>query len=374
MRDIRSGDPVQRPAKGEEETAVKRMISLFLCLLLLAASAGAESLVLPDGLYELESEAFADCSCVREVTVPASVEIIGDRCFSGAGETLWVHCAPGSAAHTYALQYGLDYDADTQCRALVIGQNYTGTNDVLYGPANDARAMRMCLMSLSRMNYTVIPRTNLTAAQIVEAIGSAFATADETDISLLFYSGHGDTGGCLVGSDLVNLSPSALRAALDAVPGRKVVIVDACYSGSLAEVNAASTDSAAGGTMDDFNAAFLRAFSSPMRKSASASPNAYYVMTSARSDEVSWEHLISSGGASQIMGFFSYSFCMGCGWDGVAQKAVAPAADANADGAVSIAEAFAYARDRAMALANSYEVEQNAQSNAAGCTAFSPFR
>ncbi len=52
----------------------------------------------------------------------------------------------------------------------------------------------------------------------------------------------------------------------------------------------------------------------------------------------------------------------------------APAADANADGAVSIAEAFAYARDRAMALANSYEVEQNAQSNAAGCTAFSPFR
>ena len=46
----------------------------------------------------------------------------------------------------------------------------------------------------------------------------------------------------------------ALRAALDAVPGRKVVIVDACYSGSLAEVNAASTDSAAGGTMDDFNA------------------------------------------------------------------------------------------------------------------------
>ena len=97
-------------------------------------------------------------------------------------------------------------------------------------------------------------------------------------------------------------------------------------------------------------------------------------MTSARSDEVSWEHLISSGGASQIMGFFSYSFCLGCGWDGVAQKAVSPAADANADGVVSIAEAFAYARDRAMALANSYEVEQNAQTNAAGCTAFSPFR
>ena len=81
-------------------------------------------------------------------------------------------------------------------------------------------------------------RTNLTSAEILAAIPVAFAGAQEGDLSLFYYAGHGKHGGQLLGTDALDddsllITPLMLRQALDQIPGTKLVIIDACYSGGI---------------------------------------------------------------------------------------------------------------------------------------------
>lgn len=355
---------------------------LLLCLLLGRAS--AETLTLPQGLTEVAEEsfagcgtieavvapsgvrrlgarAFAGCGSLRRVTLPQSVEAIGTDCFADCGEALLVECAPDSAAHAFALENGLDYDADTVCRALVIGQGYSGTSAALQGPPNDARAMRFMLANQAERPFSVSQRSDLTAQEILDSAASAFAGATEEDISLFYYSGHGVEGGELVGVDMTLVTPAALRSVLDEVPGRKVLIIDACYSGQW--VSTASTRSAA----QDFNTAFLAGF---LGNARSAAAGEYFIITSARSTELCVEMNITSGSLTKVMGCFTYALCRGCGWDGVTSRSTDLAADANGDRAVSVAEAYRYAYTQAMQMFS----DQHAQTNAGDCRAFAPFR
>ena len=78
-----------------------------------------------------------------------------------------------------------------------------------------------------------------------KAIREAFGGAGEEDTSLLYLSTHGirweedgTQGTVLVLSDGKTedlLSPEELRAMLDPVPGKKVLILDCCYAGAFAE-------------------------------------------------------------------------------------------------------------------------------------------
>lgn len=348
-----------------------------------AGSAAAQTLILPAGLYEVADEgfsgcsavseavvpegtvrlggrAFADCSELNRVYVPGSVVEIGEGCFDGCGEALLIDCAPGSTAHDYALAEGLDYDADTACRALIVGQSYAGTSLALEGPNNDARAVRFMLMNQTDRPFATVQKSNLTAEEILAAAGSAFSAATERDISLFYYSGHGSSRGELIGSDEETVSPSELRSALDQVPGRKILIIDACYSGYF--IGAASADAQA----QNFSDAFMEGFLGKARSAAGE----YFIITSAHKYEQAMEMPIMSGSLTKVMGVFTFFFCRGCGWDGVTSRSTDMYADQNGDGAASIAEAFAYAAEEALFMGGS----QHAQTNSEDCRAFAPFR
>ncbi len=382
----------------------------------LFSCAFAEGFTLPASLVTVEEDAFAGIPSLREITVPTTLETISGPAFSGSDETIWVHCPPGDAA-LRLLNQGLDVDAGTTCRALLIGQTYPGyplkeenpNTKRLYAPANDTAAMGQMLAHLERLDFQVTTRSNLTSTEILEAIPATFAAATEYDISLFFFSGHGGTGGTLVGcwNGLIgpSVSPVELRNALDQIPGRKVVIIDACFSGALVTDNTAAltgravlkkdyatsahTAAVSSGTEEqqdpgDFNTAFLSAFGSGSSakgrlksRGSSGTYSAYYIMTASAATEESYEYPISEAGDKKWMGFFTYYLCRGIGWSGVVQSTLSQYADADEDGLVTFGEAFTYAKTQTAEMVASLATEgetQNAQSNTGDLQSFSPFR
>ena len=417
------------------------------------------SVQIPENVAEIGEYAFADCANLAQVTVPAQVESIGAGAFDGCGEALLIITEPDCEGVYFARGNRIDYQADTHYRALVIAQSYPGTSMRLDAPPNDQAAVHACLNHFATTDWTVTNASNLRASQITPAILSVFSAATENDVSLLYYSGHGEEDGSLLGKDLKTLKPAALKDCLDQIPGRKIIIVDACYSGQLIrEENAGeegqggeggadpeeggegqggnseesgsetgdpdqsgagesgeqgSDDGEAGesgqsgsgqsGTEEPgeesgsdgagteletassavssvssgdgaakFVSAFQSAFSGGGRLLRGAlNDSNYFVLTAARWDEDCEEGFISSGGSSREMGFFSYAFCLGCGYNGVTQSATGSLpADSNEDGVVSLREAYNYASS----LALSYNDRQHAMLWPSGCAWFAPFR
>ncbi len=357
------------------------------------------SVHIPESVVEIGEYAFADCENLHRVTIPSQVESIGAGAFDACGEALLLVTEPDCAGVWFARGNRIDYQADTHYRALVIAQTYSGTSRAIQGPANDQKAVRLCLSTFSTTPWIISARTNLTAAGITNQILSAFAGATENDVSLLYYSGHGQENGSLLGQDLRTLAPSALKECLDQIPGRKIIIVDACYSGQLiaeeetvlpaAAASAADSSSSASdgspsaaslpssvssqassGSASQFVQSFQAVFSGGGRTFRGAlNDSGYYVITAARENQECEEGWITSGGSSRSMGVCTYSFCLGCGYDGVAYRAGSLGADRNGDNAVSIQEAYAYANN----LASTYG-DQEAMVWPSGCRWFAPFR
>ena len=163
---------------------------------------------------------------------------------------------------------------------------------------------------------------------------------------------------------------------MDNVPGRKVIIVDACYSGSLIEEDGEQTKGGqlrgAGETAEEAAGAFINCFQAAFRPRLRGAMNAggYFVITAARADEQSAEEDFSPKYSGQYMGVFTYYFCLGIGYNGASRQNTALNADVNTDGAVSIQEAYAYAAVNATERYSG----QHAMVWPAGCKWFAPFR
>lgn len=359
------------------------------------AYAGCSSIAaveIPDGVTSLGASAFADCANLTTISIPQSVETMGDGCLSGCSPALIVRCASGSAAHEYALDHVLDYDADTVYRALLIGQLYPGTKSELKGPGNDIVAMDACLSAFGITQYQSVQKTNLTGQGILDTIVDTFGDATEDDVSLFFYSGHGVYSssasllGALVGTDSVYVTADVLRQQLDVIKGRKIVIVDACHSGALIGKNltdtgefassapAASTQAIASDAetfAENFPNAFISAFTSKARSNLAT--DGYYVITAAHSSQQSSDcpfPVNAQYTEFKYMGAFTYFFTKGCGWDGVLNTVSDKDADANGDGVITLQEGFVCARDNASQRAP----DQTAQVYPTGCTNFGLFR
>ena len=67
----------------------------------------AESIVLPDGCTEIGAKAFADCSMLRRVEIPASVAVIAEDAFEGCSNELVIVTPKGSSAESFAQAHGL---------------------------------------------------------------------------------------------------------------------------------------------------------------------------------------------------------------------------------------------------------------------------
>ena len=345
-----------------------------------AGNAAVTEAVVPQGVVSIGSRAFADCPRLGWVTVPSSVEAFGEDVFDGCAPDLLIRTAPGSEAMRLAQDAQIDYQAGTRYRALLIGQTYPDRANLrLKGPENDVAALETCLTSFGGTPYDVTVKMNLTAGGILDAISEAFGGAGPQDVSLLHYSGHGissqDAGikGALLGSDGYDyVTAGQLRAALDAVPGRKIVVIDACYSGNFLSGNMRSAPLQSRGaetgpefTHEDFTDAFIAAFS--MKKRSSLAGEDYFVLTASAADEQSYEEKVGS----RMMGCFVAAFCAGCGYADPDAPAGPLLADGNANGVITFGEMAGHTR---AALQSATQYAQSVQSYPADCLWFGMLR
>ncbi|MCR4707086.1 MAG: caspase family protein [Clostridiales bacterium] len=227
-----------------------------------------------------------------------------------AGETTIVASILGREARCKVTVNPVTY------RALLVGNNYTSFS-YLTGPGFDTARMATMLKGLKKTPYQVTVKKDLRGPEFGPAILETFSDADENDVSLFFYSGHGadDPVGALIGftenqfniddSDFV--TPGQLRAVLDQVKGRKVILADSCFSGGLIGRGDLAGRSAGGGSveyaavtredLDAVNQAFIDAFRPrPASRDGGEEDNlaadSYYVITAASGEQTSYDRTV----------------------------------------------------------------------------------
>jgi hypothetical protein len=140
-------------------------------------------------------------------------------------------------------------------RALVVGiDDYSGAP--LAGCVNDANAVAELLSKHAdnSPNFAVqlmtAPSASVTKVALLRAIKKLFNEADDCDVALFYFSGHGtenDLGGYLVTQDAAQydegVSLTDVLALANASRAReRVIILDSCHSGHLGTVPATGSD------------------------------------------------------------------------------------------------------------------------------------
>ena len=70
-----------------------------------------ESVILPEGTLYIGERAFADCTLLRQIQIPASVESIAEDAFEGYNDLI-IFCPLGSAAEAYAIAHRISCAAE----------------------------------------------------------------------------------------------------------------------------------------------------------------------------------------------------------------------------------------------------------------------
>lgn len=280
--------------------------------------------------------------------------------YLGTTASTYYYVTPPAGIHNYVIQpyYGDRYGTlsapkkvtITQSassdkpvyRAYVVGNDYASNPNAstLNGCITDARTMTNLLQSMSGTKYSVTTCYKRSASQILSDISTAFAGAKEGDVSLFYYSGHGETGtGSLCGdNDNSRVTFAQLRAALDKVPGDKIVLLDSCYSG--AAVN--KDDSAVMQSdldLESYAEAAIEAFANAVPKSGELATGRYYVITACTKYQTS-TGMENKYDKNRSYGVFTRYFEKACGWDEINNKQISVSCDTNRDGYISLSEAY----------------------------------
>lgn len=284
-------------------------------------------------------------------------------------------------------------------RALLIGNTYTGESNELPGCDNDVDGMRTMLGRMTATPYSVTVKKNIRAEEILSSISSTFGNASYNDVSLFYYSGHGANSvgadgnptsyhAALVGTFQTYVSIARLKTELDKIPGKKVIIIDACHSGQFIARDGTMTQVSSSA----FNSQVVNLFANEDQLSGDVSRTAvvlaadgsellseeapafidraddtnfaksgYYVITACRSEEKSVSTGYDSNGDGKIdryFGLFTYGLCYGNGWNLARNAAISALnADLNKDSKVTLYEAYVYAK----VMAQSHNPNQTAQ-------------
>lgn len=284
-------------------------------------------------------------------------------------------------------------------RALLIGNTYTGESNELPGCENDVDGMRTMLGRMIATPYSVTVKKNIRAEEILSSISSTFGNASYNDVSLFYYSGHGANSvgadgnptsyhAALVGTFQTYVSIARLKTELDKIPGKKVIIIDACHSGQFIARDGTMTQVSSSA----FNSQVVNLFANDDQLSGDVSRTAvvlaadgsellseeapafidragdtnfaksgYYVITACRSEEKSVSTGYDSNGDGKIdryFGLFTYGLCYGNGWNLARNAAISALnADLNKDSKVTLYEAYVYAK----VMAQSHNPNQTAQ-------------
>lgn len=284
-------------------------------------------------------------------------------------------------------------------RALLIGNTYTGESNELPGCDNDVDGMRTMLGRMTATPYSVTVKKNIRAEEILSSISSTFGNASYNDVSLFYYSGHGANSvgadgnptsyhAALVGTFQTYVSIARLKTELDKIPGKKVIIIDACHSGQFIArdgtmtqvsssafnsqvVNLFANDDQFSGDVNRTAVVLAADGSELLSEEAPAfidragetnfAKSGYYVITACRSEEKSVSTGYDSNGDGKIdryFGLFTYGLCYGNGWNLARNAAISSLnADLNKDSKVTLYEAYVYAK----VMAQSYNPNQTAQ-------------
>lgn len=331
-----------------------------------AGDANIKSLELSSNVKEIRPRAFANTQLLS-IFLPESLTYIASDAFQGVSTPLLIETVPGSAAVSFALSHQIDFRANTDFRALLIGQSDYPEPHQLSGPEKDLSAMS----NVWAGEYELTVRENLSVHEMLSAISSTFADASSEDISLFYYSGHGlssadpEMNGALIGVDYASyLTASQLREALDAVPGRKIVLIDACYSGAFIGKGGGETQITTNSTdnedillsIEDPAASFVQAFADPPRMLLrSLAAQQYFVLAASTSKEKSYE---SADG-----GVFTQAFSKS-----------RMEADSNGDGVVSFLECYKYTAKKVSNIVATGGLKQSVQVYPDNCYWFGIFR
>lgn len=361
---------------------------------------------LPEGIVEIRSRAFADSS-LTEISLPESLTYIAEDAFDGCNDYT-VEVVVDSYAYYWAAENGFfdlpepsaepsaaptaDPTADptdgptvgpsvdptigpsveptagpdagpteepegVAYRALLIGNTYHGTDSELLACDDDAEGIAKMLARQAGTPFDVTTRLNCTASEMQSAISSAFADADSNDVSLFYFSGHGVKSdstallGALGGIGNTCLTPAQLRTSLDAIPGRKIVLLDCCHSG--AHIGKSAGSAAA------FNSAIISAFSSNPRGRLTSED--YSVLTACSQTETSWSVIYEDSDIGYSL--FTAGIAAGSGYDLAERENCAMHADNNGDGngETTLGEAFSYAANLVKEMTADTGEAQNVQ-------------
>ncbi|MBQ6347771.1 MAG: Ig-like domain-containing protein [Clostridia bacterium] len=259
-------------------------------------------------------------------------------------------------------------EAEVDYRALLIGEE-NFLSDVCTRNRGDVLHMENMLMNVKGYyggRYSITKKYDLSAKQVLSAIKTTFADADENDVSLFFIATHGDVSSTGEYAGYLSMVPSGdmllgeLANALKAVPGKVIVILESCGSGAAVYANGnGATDrkamlEAAKQRAKAFDAAAIRAFANAdtgvrVRVDASDSgdtrantgefrvDNKFYVLTASDYNELSWGNEVYD--ADRSYNYFTLWLIQGIGVSG------SMPADANNNGQTTLNELYQYISD-----------------------------
>ncbi len=212
-----------------------------------------------------------------------------------------------------------------QSRALLIGVDTFVTKPSAAPSAqNNVAAMRKLFEAMAQPPETLlVPDEPVTTPQKLQTlIQTAFAGADEDDVSYLYLSTHGvydlQSGEPPVlllsdGQTETGITPQELEEAFHGISGTKVLILDACFSGAFIGKGMAIPPEEIAFLGDDFK-----------------------VLTSSGALEESWYWSAGHGMAGQGAFYFTQALT-----EGMSAHSGYPA-DQNSDGAITLHELYDY--------------------------------
>ena len=293
-----------------------------------------------DVQIELTPENASDRRLRYKVSDPEIVSVSRRGVLRGLqpGETtLRVESADGALFDSVAVRVT---PAVRKYRALLVGeQNYPfSVNPNRKGSETSVSALKSLLESgrFEDAAYAVRTRSDLSRAELIAEIRSAFADATEQDVSLFYITCHGSYSGgmsFLELSDGSSLSVRDLERELREIPGTIVVLIDCCGSGGA--IGAASDGA-------DFARGVTGAFSS-----ASIRGSKYKVLASAGLDQDSFRVAFNEDAESGVMAtVFARALCDGAGWNLDLDAKGTMGADRNFDGKITLGELHLYMAGR----------------------------
>ncbi len=198
--------------------------------------------------------------------------------------------------------------------ALLIGNSMYTTKSSLGRLAMCAADVEGLSVVLDRQHgWNINACSNMTGSEILAAISRFYNGANENCTCLFYYAGHGSMSndektGSMYGVDGSYVTLGQLKAALNQISGKTIVLLDSCGSGAAVE-----NDSGAETLEED----------------------KYSVITASKAYEKSF--------ASLFYSYFTYYLSFGSGWDYNSKKDLATLpADTDKDGVISFQEICTY--------------------------------